>query len=49
MNENELEEWVNEHPAKANAVFPTLVVLGAVTMQASLIFLIDWFLYIHSF
>ena len=49
MKDTELEQWVDENPALANAVFPTLVVLGAVTMQASLIALISWFLYIHSF
>jgi len=49
MKDTELEQWVDENPALANAVFPTLVVLGAVTMQACLIALISWFLYIHSF
>jgi len=49
MKDTELEQLVDENPALANAVFPTLVVLGAVTMQACLIALISWFLYIHSF
>lgn len=49
MNEKELEDWVDKNPAIANAVVPTLIVLGAVTLQASMIALISWFLYIHSF
>jgi len=49
VTEKELEQWVKDNPAKANAIFPTCVVLGAVTMQAGLIALINWFLYIHSF
>ena len=49
MNEKELEEWIKSNPIKANAILPTGIVLGAVTMQAGLIALINWMLYIHSF
>jgi len=49
MNDRELEAWVDENPGLANAVIPTCIVLGAVTLQACLIGLISWFLYIHSF
>jgi len=49
MDDKKLDKWIKENPMKANAIFPSLVVLGAVTIQAFLIFLIDWFLYIHSF
>jgi hypothetical protein len=43
MNDKELEKWVRENPAKANAIYPTLMILGALFLQYTCIQIIDSF------
>ena len=49
MTEKRLESWVIDNPILAHAVFPTCVVLGALTLMTGMIFLlIGCYISIHS-
>jgi len=43
MSEKELEEWLRSNPAKAYAIYPTLMILGALFLQYTCIQIIDSF------
>jgi hypothetical protein len=44
MNDKELEKWVKDNPAKANAIYPTFLIAGALFLQFTCIQIIDSFI-----
>ena len=43
MNDKELEKWIRDNPAKANVIYPTMFIGGALFLQYTCIQIIDSF------